>query len=270
MVNDGNSSHAGEPTGDEHLGDWIGQRTEDIGAQARASDLLIGDVLKGRPPLRIEQSLVFEPVGNGLLGNGRAIQEAAQSVGKSGLTAGNVDSALKRGNVRFIHGGISYTSMLVKVNKRACVTENKVACTVIQMPARQQKLTATVSKPIRKKSGKRARQTPFAQGPDRRTANQRLKSVIDREGIAQVELIRRCNRLVGRAADADPPAVSQAVFSNLQRNLDDLAKSSYVTIIAEAIGVRGMWLQYGIGPEKDERTLTDEAREWAKKLLASP
>lgn len=269
MVNDGNTSHAAEPTGDEHLGGRRGG-AEDIGAQTKASDLLIGDVLESRPPLRVEQGLVFEPIGHGLLGDSRAIQVAAQSVGKSGLTAGNVDSALERGNVRFIHGGISYTSMLVKVNKRTRVTEHKVPCKVIQMPARQQKLAATVSKPNRKKSGKRVRQTPLAVGPDGKTANQRLNSVMNRESIPQADLVRRCNQAAGRAADAEPPVVSQAVLSNFQRNLDDLANSSYVTIIAETIGVRGMWLQYGIGPEKDDRTITDEAREWAKKLLARP
>lgn len=243
---------------------------ENIGAQTHAGDLAISDVLESRPPLGVEQGLVFEPVGNGLLGNGRAIQEAAQPVSKGRLTAGNVDRAPERSNVRFIHGGIGYTSVLVKVNKPTCVTNNKAPCKVIQMPARQQKLAVPVGKPNKRNVGKRARLTPLAVGPDGRTANQRLVGVMDREKITQADLVRRCNRVVGRAPDAEPPAVLQQVLSNFKRDLDDLASSKYVTIIAEATGVRGMWLQCGIGPEKDERTITDEAREWAKKLLDRP
>jgi hypothetical protein len=264
MVND-ESGCTAKAVSNEHLGDLIGQG-ENIGAQIRASDLPISDVLESRPPLGVEQGLVLEPVGNGLLGDGRTIQEAAQPVSKRCLAACNVDRALERSNVRFIHAAISYTSTLVKVNKPARVTNNKATCTVIRMPVRKQKLSAPATKPARKKSAKRMRLTPLVIGPDGRTANQRLRSVMQAKNISQADLLRLCNRIAGRAADADP-IVSQGVLSNMQRDLDDLAKSQYVTVIAEAIGVRAMWLQYAIGPEKDERTISNEAREWAKKFL---
>ncbi len=241
----------------------------DVGTQVSASDLPICDVLESGPPLGAEKSFVLEPIRNRLLRNSRTIQEVAKARSESGLAARNVDGALERSNVRFIHGGSGYTSMLVKVNKHARVTAHKAPCTVIRMRARQQKIEVDAGKPSVKKAAKRSRRKPLMVWDDGRTANQRLQTVLDREDITQSKLIELCNVVMGWAKDRDPPIVSQAVLSNLQRNIDDLASSRFVTVIAEAIGVRPMWLQYAKGPEKDARTVSDATIEAAKKLIAT-
>lgn len=268
MVNDDNAVRVAEPTDDDHLDDLIQNRV-DIGTQVRAGDLLIGDVLESGPPLRIEQSLVFEPVRNGLLGDRGAIKKLSQSISESRLAAGNIDSAPERSNVRFLHGAISYTSMLVKVNKRACVIAHKTPCTVIDMRTRL-KTQIAVAAPKPKKSAKRRPKAPPLVGADGLTANQRFKSIIDRSGAQrgwQVHLVRRCNVMVGRNENADSPIVWQQSLSAYYTGVDDLGASESIAVIAEALGVRAMWLQYGKGPEKDNQDIPPAVIELAQKMI---
>ena len=79
--------------------------TEDIGAQILPSDLAASQVLDPRPVLRIQEDLIRDPVGDGLLTQSANPQELTKAVGELRLAANDGDCPLQGPNVlRFPHG----------------------------------------------------------------------------------------------------------------------------------------------------------------------
>jgi hypothetical protein len=70
------------------------------------------------------------------------------------------------------------------------------------------------------------------------------------------ELMRACNRIAERP-EGEGDFIKQ---QNLQRFLtvneelaDDLASSKFLPVIADALGIRAVWLQMGVGSPRDDR-----------------
>lgn len=213
---------------------------EDIGTEMRTSNAVIGDVLDSRPPLGVEQRFAIEPVGNGLLADGRTSQELADAVGESRLAAGDIDSAPQGGNVRFLHSRRHYTSFLVGVNKDSCLTTNKEPCTVLQMPAQPKE------KPNRKPPKKRAARQPIV-GPDGRTFAQRLRGLMTERDVGQTEVAKMCSDLYRTfVRDAEDVVQQQHIF-NVLGGQDS---AWCMPLLAAVFDVRELWLQIGIGPRE--------------------
>lgn len=107
----------------------------------------------------------------------------------------------------------------------------------------------------RKKSGtaeKRAVRV-FPAGPDGKTANQRLRDVLTNHPLIRTEaqLIRECNRLA-QTSPGDEDYVGQRSINNFLNDVDSLENSKYVSVIAEALGIRAFWLQTGKGVQVDQ------------------
>lgn len=239
---------------------------EDIRPEIQARDLLTGNVLQGGPVLGIDKDRISEPVRNGLLPEGRTTQIVGNAVGEPSLVSGDPDRPAQRTNVRFLHEHRLYKRACDYVNKHACMTGNKDACKVHPMPARKLKPV-----PEAKPPKKRQRMTPLVTGPDGKTANERLREAIAAKGVeyTEADLVRACNRIYGRS-ETDPPYVSQQVINGLLNDAADAARSSFLLGLAEALGVRALWMQQGIGPMKDERAaLLDQLLDQVAKRQAS-
>lgn len=224
---------------------------ENIGAQIATSHLVVGDSLYSGPVLRVEKDLVGEPVRDRLLAQRRTIHVLGKEIGEGTLgAAADSDRATKCGNVRFIHDHRLYKWVCNDVNKPVRMTTNKVACIVTPM-------TAAKRKPIRPmKPLSRERKRPFVVGIDGRTANERFREAFrDWEPRTQVDLSRACNRIAGRPEDAEPPFVSQQIIDQIIRDQMDAARSSFLDVLAEALGVRAVWLRLGAGAKGNENSL---------------
>lgn len=215
---------------------------EHIRPKVVARNLLVGDELERRPPLGFKENFVVEPVRDRLLRYRRAAEEFAQLLRKRGLTAGDSDGPLKSSNVSFIHSRANYTSMLVNVKEDACLADHKGACTVAVMPLRKKKVVEKPAKPQKK-------------GADGKTIAERLKEAMQDKGseYRETDLRRDCNRIAGRSAEG-PDFVTQQSLNRLLKGPDSTTK--YDSIIAEALGVRAAWLQFGLLPKREDRALT--------------
>lgn len=78
-----------------------------------------------------------------------------------------------------------------------------------------------------------------------------------------MDLVRACNRIAGRQ-ESEKDYVSQQQINNFMKDVDSLGRSRYVAVIAEALEVRALWLQEGIGPRQtdEERLLRGYIRWW--------
>lgn len=140
------------------------------------------------------------------------------------------------------------------------MTGNKATCTVLHMPALKPKPRQSTKK------GARSRKNPFVLGKDGRTANDRFREAILEPGLnySEGEFVRTCNRLWGLAETADPPAVSQQMLNQIRNDRIDLARSSFVGLIAEGLGVRAVWLQRGTGTKFNDPTITRKLVDFVK------
>jgi hypothetical protein len=221
--------------------------TENIGPQVVSGDDAVGRVLDGRPPIAVEQALVAEPVGNGLLTDGRVdaagTEVVPHALGELRLPAGDLDGATEGGNVLLLHSGRrKYTRILVDVNKQDCFTANNEACKVVPMVPLAKKKPAG-----RSSSGKGARKTAPEVGPDGMTFPQRLYSVMNERGIGQTELARRCSEYYATFAPRMEDRVKQQHIFNA---LGGQSSSEFLPLIAAVLDVRELWLQFGIGPRE--------------------
>jgi hypothetical protein len=216
-------------------------RTKNIRPKMSSRNPVGGDVLKGRPPLRLDQSCVFEPIRNGLLADAGPAHELRDPLGKSRLGTGNLNGATERSNVRFLHGHGKYTRFLVDVNKEQCLTDDKEPCIVLQMPEPQRKERARKSPKKR-----RARLAP-AIGPDGLAFGQRVQKLMTEKDIGQTALARMCSDFYRTfVLDAEDCVQQQHIF-----NIISGQESAWcMPLIAEVFDVRELWLQLGIGPRE--------------------
>lgn len=238
-------------------------RTKNVGTQLRAGDSSCSDMAERGPVLRVEESFIHEPVRDGLLANRPTLHELGEAISERSLATRDLDGASQSSNVRFIHEHRLYKHTCDVVNKPACVTDYKAACTVDFMQARQRK--EALARPR-----KRTRTKPFVKGADGRTANERLREAFNAQGPAYIEadLRKACNLIAGKTPAGDD-YVSQQTINNYLKDENDLARSSFVAVIAEALGVRAVWLQLGKGTMKDERgAILDELLDQVAKRRA--
>lgn len=217
-----------------------------------ASDAVVCDVLEGRPVDCIEQGLVLQPLGDGLLAQGGSLQIATQPICQSGLAACDRDSAPKRGNVRFLHDYRDSTTLVVKVNNSRRMTNNNEPCSVIPMPQAHRKIATRVTQ-------SRSRELSYDQDTYAGRLNTAMRAKAQSNGgtYLQGDLLADIQRAVGRTLD-DPLLVSQQTLSKLQRGKQ--SECADTPAIAAALGVSAMWLAYNIGPA----SLIEEMRSRAK------
>lgn len=213
---------------------------EEVGTQLLSSDLALGHVLDGGPPLGAKQDLSLHPNGNGLLLDlGFRTKELSNGPGQSSLaSSGNGDRAFKGDNVTFLHGREGYTNRFVSVNKPVCVTADKEVCIVLDMAIAKKKPQPT-----------KASERVAVPGPDGRTLGQRLEMAMAHRGgqlgteYTATDLIRDANRIAG--ASDESPVISQQMVSAIIRG--KVTRSNFTPYLAEACGVRSAWLAQGAG-----------------------
>lgn len=222
---------------------------EHIGAQLRASNVVVCDVLESRPVDGVKQSLVLQPLGNRLLADGGSPEISTEPLGKSRLAASNRDGATKRSNVRFLHDLRDSTTPVVKVNNPRRMTNNNEGCTVLHMPA------AANRKISQRVTQTRNRELSYDPATYAGRLNLAIRAKAQSNGGAypQGALLADIQRAVGRKLD-DPMLVSQQTLSKLQHGKQ--GECADTPAIAAALGVSSMWLAYGVGPA----SLIDEIR----------
>lgn len=220
--------------------------TENIGPQILSLDLAASDVLDSGPPLGIKQGFAVQPVRNGLLADGRTIKEIGDALGKGDLAAGDVDSSVQGGNVRFLHARHS-TRIFVDVNKDIDSTNNKGSCSVVSM------LTAKKKKPevVQPKAKRPKKPRVLEVGPDGRTMPERLKMIMTEheppfipERGGQTQLARACQLVYANGRANAPATIQQGHIWELLNGQDS---SRYLPVVAKVLGVNCLWLQFGIG-----------------------
>lgn len=236
--------------------------TEDIRTELLPRDLTAGNVLDSGPPLGIQQDLVGDPVGNGLLFETRPPKEGSDLIGQLGLATNNLDCLSERTNVRFLHDHASYKPACIHVNKHARVTSNKAACIVIDMQTRTQKKPKSSTSEQRKQrpttvSERKKVRKPFQLGKDNRTANERyriaLKAWKEDRGTEKT-LVARINLIAQHVpTPSDKDFCSQQTLNTYKNDVTDFFTSRYLVAIAEAMDVRPLWLYQGIGEMRDGR-----------------
>lgn len=226
---------------------------EYVGPELVARNLLVGDSLDSGPPLGLEQGLARQPIRNGLLTDSGAIHEFGDAIRQRGLASGNDNRSFQRGNVFFIdfrHKQGLYTRMLVHVNEHACFTSHKDACTVLYMKSAKHKLVPAETQRPKKPRKPRAPEQP---GPEGTFFRERLEIAMQekRPGYTAKDLERDCNIISGRPPDAEKAFVSQQLISQMRKGKN--LSSKYSTVMAEALNVRGPWLQFGFLPKRGDR-----------------
>lgn len=74
--------------------------------------------------------------------------------------------------------------------------------------------------------------------------------------MTEAQVIKRSNEIAGEGHDGKPLVTQQAV--NLIRKPGGTKASRLVPILAEALDVRAVWLQWGIGERTDSRIAIPE------------
>lgn len=228
---------------------------KDIGAQMSGRHLATRRAFNSRPPLRLQESLVGQPVGDGLLADGRLLlvgptEEHAHSARELGLGSGDDDRSLEGGDVGgWVNGWLAHELRAYKctcnyVNKYAWETPHKETCTVGAM-------TASPKKAAQRRVPKKAAtiKGPFPKGPDGKSANERLKDLLGDRG--QTWLARACNTLLGPRQNGEP-AVNPRNIERFINNRDDFSRSYLIPAVAEVFGVRALWLQTGQLPRAND------------------
>jgi hypothetical protein len=216
---------------------------ENIRTEIIASDDTIGGGLDSAPPLSTNQGLVGDPVRNELLACSSA-SVLAHPRGKVRLRSGRRDSALKSGNVVFLHSP-DVTRKRVGVNKSGCFSLKSESCNVLQMPTTKRKAIPETGKaPARK------RVNESLVGPDGLTLGQRVIRLMEDQGVGQSELARMCSRYYAAFVPGKEDAVKQQHIFNIIQGQE----SSWVTpLIAAVFDVSDMWVQFGIGNKERKK-----------------
>lgn len=247
--------------------------TKDIRPETSTSDLPIRDMFKSEPPLGVDEDFLLQPEGDGLLFD-PAVRTHVSGYGSGELSLPTtmVDSLLQGQNMgwgvgnrtfgplprnlAFLHDHPLYKPACDYVNKPACMTSHKATCKVLYMSVPKRKPPTLRSAKAKK---------PFPVGPDGKTANERLVSLLQSHPTIHRErdLWRRCNELLGLTEDHED-FVRQQSINRILKNQDSLGRSKLVAVIAEALGVRAFWLQTGRGGQYH---IGDELlREYANRL----
>lgn len=230
--------------------------SKDVRAKIFPGDLSTGRLFDRVPPFRIKPHAPRKPVRDGLLLNGRPIEDPAQALRELRLAPDHADRPFEGldvgriGNIRFIHEHQLYKPACDYVNKPPRMTADKGACIVLTMALPKPKAMDQVAK-------RRPRKTPMQHGTDGRTANDRFREAYRAWGGNQMDLVRACNQLVGKAADAEPPYLSQQIIDQLLRDKTDAARSIFLDVAAEVFGVRAVWLRTGAGEKADDRQVLE-------------
>lgn len=213
---------------------------EKFRSQMNTSHLGVSRILDSGPVVGINKQFPAEPLGYGLLAEGRTLHELSNAVGERGLAANYFNGALEGGDVGFIHGRRVCTTMVVDVKGFGCSTANKVACNVIAMPQ------------LRQKNQKAERVREAKPGPDGRTLGDRVNMamrarsrMLGRE-YTPAELRADASRSVGLDPDKGQFILTQQALSLILTN--QTSESPAAIAMASALGVNALWLQYGRGP----------------------
>lgn len=219
---------------------------ENVWTEVSASDEVVRSGFNSRPPFRINQGFVVEPVRDQLLAGGVAA-EGSHALGELTLATGGDDGALERRNVVFLHGTQRYTRNLVAVNKVSCLTTNKEACTVLPMAQPKKK---PVEAPEAKAPRKRA-QAPEV-GPDGLTMAQRLFREMTVRDLGQQKLAEMCSQYYSamNPNGADDRVKQQHIFNILRGQESSFA----IPLICAVLELREMWLQFGIGTKERHKS----------------
>lgn len=217
---------------------------EDIGPQVSTCHAIISRKLNRRPPFRVDQSLVTQPLGDGLLADGRTVHELGDTFRKSGLAACDFDSAPQRDNVVLLHRRRGYTTKVVRVNNFARSPSDNGICTVLTMPASARKrIVQPRLKPEVERNAIRD-----AEG---HTLGDRLKIGMKGKGrmlghtYTAKDLLADASRLIGRGPN-DPPIQTQQALSKILT--DKISESAATPAYAQVLGLNPLWLGYGVGP----------------------
>ncbi|MEM7282584.1 MAG: hypothetical protein AAF438_13255 [Pseudomonadota bacterium] len=73
------------------------------------------------------------------------------------------------------------------------------------------------------------------------TLQDRIAAAMENAGLSEHELLTACESLVGE------DLVNKLALLNLIRRDSTTQYSPYVSVIAEATGVKAVWLQWGVG-----------------------
>jgi hypothetical protein len=215
--------------------------TVNVGSQVSARHAPLRNKLDRWPILGIDQGLVAQPLGNGLLADRRTIHELGDTFSKGGLAAGDLDGTAQRGNVVFLHNRREYTTKVVRVNNLKCVPVSSETCTVTAMGVTARKRPAKVE-PQEKEA---------IRDTEGRTLGDRLKigmaakaRMLGRAYVAK-DLLEDASLAVGRGSD-DPPVVSQQALSKIMTNRSSYSEAT--PAFAQVLGLNALWLAYGVGP----------------------
>ena len=220
---------------------------ENIRPEVDASDRFNGissDVLNGCPVLGFDQSLVEQPLGDGLLAESGPLQEVRYAAGESGLAASNLNCPFEGGNVRFIHNHPRYTTTVVQVNNRRRSEVHKQGCIVLTMPATKRKTTTSAPIPAPKHK-------VIPRDANGRTLGDRMEIARIAKGMSlgreytQKELLADASRIAGRGP-SDKPLMTQQALSKIFKNKS--FETVHIAALAFALAVPPLWLAYGMGP----------------------
>lgn len=229
-------------------GEFVLSILEQVGTKVRARNRKVGRVLNRHPPVVADQHLRLDPVGDGLL-TGLGFPELTELGRKPCLPTADFDGPLERNKVRFIHEARDYTNSFVHVNNSICVTDNKADCMVLAMPTKKTNV-ARLRTPV-----VRARKTPpNPVGADGKTLAQRLEiAMAYKHGqtgapYSEKDLIIDSNRAAGHSMDN--PLISQQIIHAILKGR--VARSNFTPFMADALGVRPVWLSGGLGEMTDK------------------
>jgi len=224
-----------------------------IWTEVMASDHRIGNGLNDRPPLRVKQDALAQPVTNELLAGlqvaARLGQNGAQSVSKGSLvSAGNLNGPPQRGNVCALHEYRNNTNRFVFSTNPFVRQEDKGVCTVVDMASRSTalKLKRPVEAPKPPKKKRKA-----LPGVDGKTLGQRVSEAMAYKSGRLGQEYRAAD-LLRDVAKLSPPGdtiLTQQMLSAILRNT--VTQTSKTPFIAMACGVNAVWLSHGVGKMTD-------------------
>lgn len=222
---------------------------KNVGTKIPSSDDSIGRSFDSRPPFRVEQNLLSQPVRDVLLAS-LAATERAQPLSKLRLPPGDLDRPTKSGNVSFLHDWTKYTNRIVSATTPFVGHGNKDVCKVLPMTTGRSNALRKLVRPPPKARPPKRQAIP---GPDGLTLGQRLTIAIAHETgrrgreYRQVDLLADVNRLAGRRKD--DPLLTQQMLSAIMRGT--VTRSSSTAFLAVACHVNPLWLGEGVGKMSD-------------------
>lgn len=231
------------------------RKTKDVGAELLTPRET--GTLEERPPLVVQPNLASQPVGDGLLRDGR-VSDRAQLRGERLLApAGELDRTdksldMRRDVVVHLHTRwAQYTNAFVSSTSGFVGAKDKGVCRVLDMASAALKKPSKPPKaPKAPKAQKERRALP---GPDGKTLGQRVAEAmafksgrLGRE-YRPVDLLEDVNRLA-HASPTDPFLSQQMLSAILTNKVSSSAKAPFIAI---ACGVSVTWLIQGIGKITD-------------------